>query len=92
MTLNALEGRPLPVYGDGSQMRDWLLVDDHAEAALVRVIEHGQPGATYAIGARQPRTNLQVVQAICAALDARVPGSRRAAQPPDQLRRRPPGT
>ena len=72
VTLNALEGRPLPVYGDGSQMRDWLLVDDHAEA-LVRVIERGQPGATYAIGARQPRTNLQVVQAICDALDARVP-------------------
>ncbi len=72
VTLNALEGRPLPVYGDGSQQRDWLLVDDHAEA-LVRVIERGQAGATYAIGARQPRTNLQVVKAICAALDARQP-------------------
>ena len=70
--INALEGRPLPVYGDGSQMRDWLLVEDHAEA-LVRVIEQGQPGATYAIGARQPRTNLQVVHAICDGLDARVP-------------------
>ena len=70
--INALEGRPLPVYGDGSQMRDWLLVEDHAEA-LVRVIEQGQPGATYAIGARQPRTNLQVVHAICDGLDARLP-------------------
>jgi dTDP-glucose 4,6-dehydratase len=70
--LNALEGKTLPVYGDGSNRRDWLFVDDHAEA-LVRVLEHGQPGATYAIGARQPRTNLQVVRAICAALDARVP-------------------
>ncbi len=72
VTLNALEGKPLPVYGDGSNMRDWLYVDDHAEA-LVRVLTQGQVGATYAIGARQPRTNLQVVQAICAALDARAP-------------------
>ena len=70
--LNALEGRPLPVYGDGSNMRDWLFVDDHAEA-LVRVLERGQAGATYAIGARQPRSNLAVVEAICDALDARVP-------------------
>ena len=70
--LNALEGKRLPVYGDGSNQRDWLFVDDHAEA-LVRVLERGQPGATYAIGARQPRSNLQVVQAICAALDARLP-------------------
>ena len=72
VTLNALEGKPLPVYGDGSNMRDWLFVDDHAEA-LVRVIERGEIGATYAIGGRQPRTNLQVVHAICAALDARLP-------------------
>ncbi len=72
VTLNALEGKPLPVYGDGSNMRDWLFVDDHAEA-LVRVVEQGAVGATYAIGARQPRTNLQVVHAICAALDARLP-------------------
>ncbi len=72
VTLNALEGKTLPVYGDGSNQRDWLYVEDHAEA-LVRVVEQGQPGATYAIGARQPRTNLQVVKAICAALDARVP-------------------
>jgi dTDP-glucose 4,6-dehydratase len=72
VTLNALEGKTLPVYGDGSNQRDWLYVDDHAEA-LVRVIERGQPGATYAIGGRQPRSNLQVVHAICAALDARLP-------------------
>jgi dTDP-glucose 4,6-dehydratase len=72
VTLNALEGRELPVYGDGSNQRDWLFVDDHAEA-LVRVLERGEPGGTYAIGARQPRTNLQVVEAICAFLDARRP-------------------
>jgi dTDP-glucose 4,6-dehydratase len=70
--LNALEGKSLPVYGDGSNMRDWLFVEDHA-AALVRVLELGEVGGTYAIGARQTRTNLQVVRAICAALDARVP-------------------
>jgi dTDP-glucose 4,6-dehydratase len=72
VTLNALEGKKLPVYGDGSNTRDWLFVDDHAEA-LLRVIERGEPGATYAIGGRQPRSNLQVVRAICAALDARRP-------------------
>jgi dTDP-glucose 4,6-dehydratase len=72
VTLNALEGRELPVYGDGSNMRDWLFVEDHAEA-LVRVVEQGVPGETYAIGGRQPRTNLQVVKAICAHLDRRLP-------------------
>jgi dTDP-glucose 4,6-dehydratase len=72
VTLNALEGKPLPVYGDGSNRRDWLFVDDHAEA-LVRVIERGEAGATYAIGGRQPRSNLDVVRAICAAVDARAP-------------------
>jgi len=72
MILNALEGKPLPVYGDGSNQRDWIFVDDHAEA-LVRVLKHGTPGATYAIGARQPRRNIDVVRAICAMLDARLP-------------------
>ena len=72
VTLNALDGKELPVYGDGSNIRDWIFVDDHA-AALVRVIETGTPGATYAIGGRQPRTNLQVVKAICAHLDRRMP-------------------
>jgi len=72
MILNAVEGKPLPVYGDGSNQRDWILVDDHAEA-LARVVKHGAPGATYTIGARQPRSNLDVVRAICAAVDARLP-------------------
>jgi dTDP-glucose 4,6-dehydratase len=66
--INALEGKPLPVYGDGSNRRDWLFVQDHA-AALTRVVEHGEPGATYALGARQSRSNLEVVRAICAELD-----------------------
>ncbi len=68
VTLNALEGKPLPVYGDGSNMRDWLYVDDHAEA-LVLALERAAPGDTLAIGARQPRSNLDVVRGICAALD-----------------------
>jgi dTDP-glucose 4,6-dehydratase len=70
--LNALEGKPLPVYGNGSNRRDWIFVEDHA-AALVRVLEQGQLGATYAIGARQPRSNLEVVRAICTELDKRQP-------------------
>ncbi len=68
VTINAIEGRPLPVYGEGSNVRDWLFVDDHAEA-LVRAVERGVPGETYAIGARQPRSNLEVVKAICNVLD-----------------------
>jgi dTDP-glucose 4,6-dehydratase len=72
VTLNAMQGKPLPVYGNGAQRRDWLFVDDHAEA-LVRVLEAGRPGETYAIGARQPRSNLEVVRAICAVLDEMQP-------------------
>jgi dTDP-glucose 4,6-dehydratase len=72
VTLNALEELPLPVYGDGANQRDWLYVDDHAEA-LVAIVERGIPGETYAIGAQQPRSNLQVVQTICAILDELTP-------------------
>src|SRR5271166_5478067 len=82
VTLNALEGKSLPVYGDGTNRRDWIFVEDHA-AALVRVLEHGEPGATYAIGARQPRSNLEVVRAICTELDRRLPdpaGPRRSEE------------
>ena len=68
VTLNALEGKPLPVYGDGLNQRDWLYVDDHAEA-LVRALERAQPGDTLAIGARQPRSNIDVVRAICRIAD-----------------------
>jgi dTDP-glucose 4,6-dehydratase len=70
--INALEGRPLPVYGDGSNQRDWLFVEDHA-VALVRVLERGRPGETYAIGASQPRRNIDVVRSICALLDELAP-------------------
>ena len=70
--INAIQGKPLPVYGNGSNLRDWLFVDDHA-AALVKVLECGKIGATYAIGARQPRSNLEVVRAVCSVLDDLIP-------------------
>ncbi|HET7546912.1 MAG TPA: dTDP-glucose 4,6-dehydratase [Usitatibacter sp.] len=64
---NALEGKPLPVYGDGRQVRDWLYVGDHCEAIRV-VLERGRPGDTYNIGGNSERRNLEVVHAICDAL------------------------
>ncbi len=70
--LNAIAGEPLPVYGDGRNTRDWLYVDDHAEALLC-VLERGVPGETYAIGASQPRRNIDVVRGICAILDELLP-------------------
>jgi dTDP-glucose 4,6-dehydratase len=72
MILKGLAGEPLPVYGDGSNVRDWLHVEDHARA-LVTVVEKGAPGETYLIGGNAERTNLQVVDAICALLDQHVP-------------------
>ncbi len=69
MILNALEGKPLPVYGDGSNVRDWLFVDDHARA-LTTIVQHGRVGETYNVGGRNERTNLQVVETICDLVDA----------------------
>ena len=68
MTLNALEGRPLPIYGDGLNVRDWLYVDDHVHA-LVLVLTAGRLGHKYNVGGRSERTNLQVAHAICDLLD-----------------------
>ena len=68
MILNALAGKPLPVYGDGAQIRDWLYVEDHARA-LVEVLTRGQPGATYNIGGHNEKRNLQVVETLCTLLD-----------------------
>jgi len=67
-----LAGKPLPVYGKGENVRDWLYVDDHARA-LLRVLEAGVPGETYAIGGRSERRNIDVVRAICALLDELAP-------------------
>jgi dTDP-glucose 4,6-dehydratase len=72
MIVTALHREPLPVYGDGQQVRDWLFVDDHA-AALWQVAQQGKAGQTYVVGARCERTNLQVVQQICATLDRFAP-------------------
>lgn len=66
--LNALEGKPLPVYGDGLQIRDWLFVDDHARA-LITVVEKGKIGETYNIGGHNEKTNITVVKTICALLE-----------------------
>jgi dTDP-glucose 4,6-dehydratase len=71
MILNALKGQPLPIYGDGRQIRDWLYVDDHARA-LYRVLTTGKPGETYNIGGMNEKMNIDVVKEICAILDVMV--------------------
>jgi len=77
--LNALEGKTLPVYGDGKQVRDWLYVDDHVKA-LTLAVERGRVGETYNVGGRAPMENISVVHHICDVLDQLRPGtaSRRA--------------
>ncbi len=72
MILNALEGKPLPIYGDGGNVRDWLYVDDHC-SAIVRVLEAGRLGETYNVGGNHERTNLQIVDTLCAVLDRLAP-------------------
>ena len=78
MLLNALEGKPLPVYGSGSNIRDWLHVEDHC-AAIALVLEKGRVGESYNIGGHSERTNLEVVRTICAFLQEEVPSSRQYA-------------
>ncbi len=73
MILNALEGKPLPVYGDGRNIRDWLFVEDHCRA-IRAVLFGGAPGEVYNIGGSCERTNLEVVHAICATVDRLRPG------------------
>ena len=70
--LNALAGKPLPVYGDGSQIRDWLYVEDHARA-LVEVVTRGSVGETYNIGGHNEKRNLEVVQTLCELLEELAP-------------------
>jgi dTDP-glucose 4,6-dehydratase len=75
MTLNALEGKPLPVYGKGENVRDWLYVDDHVQALLC-VLERGRIGEEYNIGGSQEKRNLEVVRELCALLDELHPAGR----------------
>ncbi|EGR3970396.1 TPA: dTDP-glucose 4,6-dehydratase [Vibrio cholerae] len=72
MILNALEGKALPVYGDGMQIRDWLFVEDHARA-LYKVVTEGKVGETYNIGGHNEKANIEVVKTICALLEDLVP-------------------
>jgi dTDP-glucose 4,6-dehydratase len=74
VVLNALEGKPLPVYGTGLQVRDWLHVDDHARA-LITIATRGAVGETYNVGGNAERTNIDVVRAICRLLDELRPGA-----------------
>ena len=72
MVLNALEGKPLPIYGNGQNIRDWLFVEDHCEG-LLRVLQDGAPGEKYNLGGRSERSNLEVVEAVCHILDELLP-------------------
>ena len=74
MILNAIQGKPLPVYGDGQQIRDWLYVQDHCEA-IWRVINSGKVGETFNIGGNNQPPNLEIVHTICKVLDERLPDS-----------------
>ena len=72
--LGALAGKPLPIYGDGSNVRDWLYVEDHADA-LLTVVQKGEIGRSYNIGGENERTNLELVQTLCGILDRLRPGA-----------------
>ena len=74
MVLNALEGKPLPIYGNGQNIRDWLFVEDHCEGLLL-VLQEGTPGEKYNLGGRSERSNLEVVDALCRILEEVAPGA-----------------
>jgi dTDP-glucose 4,6-dehydratase len=75
MILNALDGRPLPIYGDGANVRDWLHVEDHC-AGILLALTTGRPGEKYNIGGGNERTNLEIVDRICDVLDDLAPTPR----------------
>jgi len=78
MLLNALEGKPLPIYGDGANVRDWLYVEDHC-AGILLALRRGRPGEKYNIGGGNERTNLEIVDRICEALEEVLPGAENPA-------------
>jgi len=86
MILNALEGKPLPIYGKGQHIRDWLFVDDHCEG-LLRVLRQGKPGEKYNLGGQSERSNLDVVGAICQIIEDVVPSASNVALSQRGLRR-----
>jgi dTDP-glucose 4,6-dehydratase len=75
MILNAVEGKALPIYGDGGNIRDWLFVEDHCEGIL-QVLERGRPGEKYNLGGDSERTNLQIVDGLCTLLEELLPPQR----------------
>jgi dTDP-glucose 4,6-dehydratase len=78
MVLNAAEARPLPIYGDGGNVRDWLYVEDHCDG-LLRVLEAGRPGEHYNLGGNNERTNVEIVDRICTTMDALLPAAKNPA-------------
>lgn len=79
MILNAIDGKPLPVYGDGMQIRDWLYVEDHARA-LYKVVTEGEVGETYNIGGHNEKANIEVVKTICSLLEELVPNKPKSVE------------
>ncbi|MGH9799545.1 MAG: dTDP-glucose 4,6-dehydratase, partial [Blastocatellia bacterium] len=78
MLLNAMDGKPLPIYGDGGNVRDWLYVEDHC-AGILLALQNGQPGGKYNIGGGNERTNLQIVDRICSEVEAILPAAENPA-------------
>jgi dTDP-glucose 4,6-dehydratase len=78
MILNAIEGKPLPIYGDGGNVRDWIYVEDHCRGVL-EVLERGAPGEKYNLGGNAERTNLEIVDAICRELEKALPATENTA-------------
>ncbi|MBW2269715.1 MAG: dTDP-glucose 4,6-dehydratase [Deltaproteobacteria bacterium] len=78
MVLNAIEGKSLPIYGDGGHVRDWLYVDDHCSGIRL-ALEHGRPGEKYNIGGQNERTNLELVDTLCARLEEALPAAQNPA-------------
>ena len=89
--MNALQRQPLPIYGRGLNVRDWLYVEDHARA-LLTIITRGAIGETYNVGGNNEMRNLDVVEAICDLVDEMAPERGSAPPPPGHLRRGPSGT
>ncbi|MBF0752101.1 MULTISPECIES: dTDP-glucose 4,6-dehydratase [unclassified Pasteurella] len=84
MVINALSGKPLPVYGNGQQIRDWLFVEDHAKA-LYKIMTKGKIGETYNVGGRNEKTNIEVVYAICTLLEELAPNKPKGVEKYEDL-------